>query len=251
MTEALEQQTATADILRAISRSPSDVQPVFEAIAESAVRLCEAINGGVFRFDGSLIHEAAMHGMSPHHLDATRSVWPRPADRGTTTGRAILTRAVVHVDIAEDPEYAQSVLVQAGFRMVLTVPMLRDGDPIGAISVTREEGRPFSDAQIALLRTFADQAVIAIENVRLFNETKEALEQQTATAEILRVISSSPTDLQPVMDVVAQSAARFCGATRCRHLAPGGKLPQARREAWVNDWVGADRRDRRRDRSGA
>ena len=170
LTEALEQQTATSEILRVISRSPTDVQPVFEAINQSAIRLCEAVNGGVYLFDGSLVHQVAVYGMTPQTVDATRRVWPCPLDRGTATGRAILTRAVVHVDIAKDPEYAQSVLVQAGFRTVLAVPMLRDGDPIGAIGVTREEGRPFSDTQIALLQTFADQAVIAIENVRLFTE---------------------------------------------------------------------------------
>jgi two-component system, NtrC family, sensor kinase len=134
------------------------------------------------------------------------------------TARAILTRAVVHIpDIAEDPEYGQSAVVRAGFRSVLSVPMLRDGQPVGAITVSRRGVKPFSDEHLALLQTFADQAVIAIENVRLFTELQEknraltaahaqvpeALEQQTATAEILRVISSSPTDIQPVLDTVA------------------------------------------------
>jgi GAF domain-containing protein len=231
LTEALEQQTATAEILRVISRSPTDVQPVFEAIIQSAVRLCEAVNGGVFRFDGSLIHEAALCGMSPQALDAIRRVWPRPPDRGTTAGRVILTRAVVHVNIAEDSEYEQSRLVQAGFRTTLSVPMLREGDPIGVITVTREEGRPFSDTQVALLQTFADQAVIAIENVRLFQELQarnrdltEALEQQTATAEILGVISTSPTDVQPVFDTIVRSAVLLCDAMNGNAVRFDGEL---------------------------
>jgi two-component system NtrC family sensor kinase len=141
----------------------------------------------------------AQHALTPEALDANQRahqrVFPRPPGRGSNTARAILTRAVVHVDIAEDPDYEHSVIVQAGFRTVLSVPMLRDGDPIGAITVNREEGRPFSDTQIALLQTLAAQAVIAIENVRLFTELQEknravteahaqvteALEQQTAT----------------------------------------------------------------------
>jgi GAF domain-containing protein len=231
LTEALEQQTATAEILRVISRSPTDVGPVFEAIVRSAVLLCEAVNGSVYRFDGRLIHQVAEHGMSPEELRASRDAWPRPPGRGTATERAILTRTMVHIDIAEDPEYELGALVQAGFRTVLSVPILRDGEPIGAITVSRGEGQLFSDTQVALLQTFAAQAVIAIENVRLFQELEtrnrdltEALEQQTATAEILRVISSSPTDLQPVMDVVAASAARFCGAANAAILRLEGEL---------------------------
>ncbi len=183
LTEALEQQTATAEILRVISRSPTDAQPVFDAIVHSAVPLCDADMGSVFRFDGNLIHWVAQHGMTPKRLEAMHREFPRPPDVGSTTGRAILTRGVVHIDIAEDPEYAAEALVQAGFRIALTVPMLRDGSPIGAISVAREAGRPFSDTQIALLQTFADQAVIAIENVRLFQEL------QARTAQLTRSVS--------------------------------------------------------------
>ena len=209
--EAQEQQTATSEILRVIGSSPTDVQPVFEAIVQSAVRLCEATQGMVGRLDGRLIQLAAHYG-APDEIEALKRTFPIPLGRGSVTGRAILTGDVVHLDVATDPEYEYPVLAGPGFTTVVSVPMLRKGSPIGAISVSREAGRPFSDNQIALLQTFADQAVIAIENVRLFNETKEALEQQTATAEILRVIASSPTDLQPVMNTVAENAARVCGA---------------------------------------
>src|SRR5262249_14586355 len=178
-----------------------DVQPTFDAIAASAVRLCRAVNGLVFRFDGELIHLAAYHNLGGNELDAVRSVFPVPPGRGSVTARAILTRSIVHVqDLTQDPEYVYTAMVRAGFRTALAVPMLRDGVPIGSIGVTRMAVAPFSAGEIELLETFARQAVIAIENVRLFRELQEknraltdahaqvseALEQQTGTSEILR-----------------------------------------------------------------
>jgi GAF domain-containing protein/anti-sigma regulatory factor (Ser/Thr protein kinase) len=210
--EASEQQTATSEILRVISNSPTDIQPVFETIAATALRLCNAKLCTVFRFDGKLIHLVALHQVSTEGAAAYRDAYPAPPGRAGGTHRAILTRGIVHIpDIREDPEYELQALARANdFGCVLSVPMLRDGQPVGAITVGREAGRSFSDEQIELLKTFASQALIAIENVRLFNETKEALEQQTATAEILRVISSSPTDVQPVFDAIARRVVALC-----------------------------------------
>jgi GAF domain-containing protein len=235
--EALERQTATSEILSVISGSPTDVQPTFEAIAASAIRLCAAEEGTVFRFDGTLIHLAAHRGIVQN--DLVRRVFPRPAGPGSVTARAILTRSVVHIpDVRADPDLEQSVLITLGFRTVLAVPMLRDGEPIGAITVSRQTVAPFSDAQIVLLQTFADQAVIAIENVRLFTALQErnqaltqahaqvtqTLDQQTAASEILKVISRSPTEVQPVFDTIVRNAARLCQAATATVLRTDGTM---------------------------
>ncbi len=214
LAEALEQQTAMSEILRVISSSRTDVQPVFEAIARSATALCEADLSGLYPFDGHLIHFGAQHGRTPEEIDAARRAFPQPPSRLSVVARAILAAAVVQVaDVSEDPEVADALRM---FKTVLSVPMLREGRPLGAITVARRVVRPFSDKQIALLQTFADQAVIAIENVRLFTELQAsnselttALDTQTATSDILRVISRSQTDVQPVFDAIVASAVRL------------------------------------------
>jgi GAF domain-containing protein len=226
----LEQQTATSEILRVISSSRTDLQPVFGSIAASALRLCDGRFSTVTRFDGELIHIAAFCNLAPEGVEAFHKAYPCPPSRGGNTQRAILTRSVVHVpDVLQDPEYVyREAAARAGFRSALSVPMLRDGQPIGAISVFRAPAKPFPDSQIELLKTFADQAVIAIENVRLFNETKEALEQQTATSEVLRVISASPTDIQPVFDTIGQAALTLCSASSATVATFDGHLIHAR-----------------------
>jgi GAF domain-containing protein/CheY-like chemotaxis protein/anti-sigma regulatory factor (Ser/Thr protein kinase) len=233
---ALEQQTATSEILRVISSSPTDERPVFDAIVRSARRLCEAAYSTVFLVDSGQLTLAAVEGVDAAGIAAMQGAYPRPVARDTTSGRSILDRRIVHLeDSWLDPEYTHPLRDTIALRSILTVPIFRDGVPIGAVSAWRGEARPFTDKQIALLQTFADQAVIAIENVRLFKalqaknrDLTEALDQQTATAEILRVISTSPTDLQPVLDAVVKSAARFCGAPDAEiyHL-DGGSLKVA------------------------
>jgi signal transduction histidine kinase len=256
LSEALEQQTATAEILRIIASSPTDVQPVFDTIAERAMHLCGASSGAVARFDGELVHVAALANVDPEAAAAIRGAFPRPPSRGTAGARAVLTGRLVHIpDVREESEYGIATPGQAAFRSVVAVPMQHLGKAIGAVVVGRPAPGPFSERQISLLEAFADQAVIAIENVRLFTELQarnaelaESLEQQTATSEILRVISSSPTDIQPVLDAVADNAARLCHAADAqifradgdflRLVASFGSIPMSHTGRPINrGWV--------------
>ena len=233
LSEALEQQTATSEILRVISSSPTDAQPVFETIVAAAMKLCRANSANVFIFDGKLVHLTAIGNLAPRYSEAIRKVFPRPPDRGTGASRAVLTCSVVAIpDVLDDKEYEiGDTAVTGGFRSTLAVPLIRGGSPIGAITVGRPEPGPFTDAQVSLLQTFAEQAVIAIENVRLFNELEirnrdltEALEQQTATSEILRVISQSQTDVQPVFESIAAAAHKLCRASAANVVTFDGEL---------------------------
>ena len=215
LAEAIEQQTATAEILKVISSSPTDIQPVLDAVAESAARLCDARDVIVRRVDGDVYRLVAYVGS----MRVTPSPPAVAISRRTFMGRAIRERRTIHIHDVLDPdvreEYPESLLFlrqDPAYRTVLCVPLLREDTAIGVIIMRRPEMRPFSDQQIKLLETFAAQAAIAIENTRLFNETQEALEQQTATADILRVISSSPTDLQPVFDAILEKAIHLCDA---------------------------------------
>jgi two-component system, NtrC family, sensor kinase len=214
LSESLAQQTATSEVLRVISSSPTNAQPVFDAIAESSVRLCGGQFSFVVRFDGKAMDFASCYGLSVEGLKAFRSLLPMPATEGTASGRATLRRAVVEIpDVQTDPVYGtQGLAKTVTYRSIVAVPLLHEGNPIGSIAVARANTGCFPKRQIELLKTFAEQAVIAIENVRLFNETKEALEQQTATSEVLKVISSSPGELEPVFIAMLENAVRICGA---------------------------------------
>ncbi len=223
LTEALEQQTATSEVLKVISSSPTDVQPVFDAIVQSATKLCDASFGSVHRFDGQVITIEARQNFTAEQIEVSEQRFPIAATRGTAVGRAVLGSQIVHIqDIRLDPEYAfVSDQETFNYRTVLAVPLLKDGEPIGALGMWRREVKPFTESQINLIKTFADQAMIAIENVRLFKELQdrnreltEALEQQTATSEVLRVIASSPTELQPVLDTLIANAVKLSGATK-------------------------------------
>jgi two-component system NtrC family sensor kinase len=212
LSESLQHQTATADVLKVISRSTFDLQTVFETLAESAVRLCSAERGLVFRFDGQLLRFTVGHNVSPEFRDFLQGN-PIVPGRNSNAGRAALERRTVHnLDVQNDPEYNYGGSRVDPYRTVLAVPMLKGGELFGVFVIYRHEVRPFTDSQIALMETFADQAVIAIENTRLISETREALDQQTATADVLKVISRSTVDLETVLNTLAETVARLCRA---------------------------------------
>ena len=209
--ESLQHQIATSEVLKVISRSPGELRPVFEAVLENATRICDAGFGTLFRFDGNAFYFAADVGTPAALAEYMRRPGAFQGLSGGMIDRILRTRQVQH-----SPDYAADAApgVAArlgGARSTLGVPILRDDVLVGAIVIYRQEVRPFSTREIDLVRSFAAQAAIAIENTRLFNETKEALERQTATADILKVIASSPSDVQPVFDAIATSSNRLIG----------------------------------------
>jgi len=217
LAEALEQQTATSEILGLIAASPTNIQPVLQAVAESACRICEAYDSVIRLCEGELLRVRAHHGPIPVDFGGS------PIGRGWVTGRAFVDREPVHVHdlqaAADEFPDGSAYARRFGHRTILAVPLVRENEAIGALVIRRAEVRPFTDKQIALLTTFARQAVIAIENVRLFDEVQartrdlsESLQQQTATADVLKVISRSAFDLKSVLQTLVQSAGRLCGA---------------------------------------
>jgi len=219
LTESLEQQTATSEVLEIISSSPGEVEPVFKAMLQNAVRICEAKAGNIYRWEDSALRLVTTHNTPPTFVEFLRRT-PLRATANNPVGRMQRTRSLVHTaDLAAEQQYIErtdpAIVAAVDFgrcRTQLSVPLLKENEFIGAITLWCDEVRPFDDKQIALVQSFAAQAVIAIENARLLNELRESLEEQTATSEVLKVISSSPSELEPVFHAVLANATRLCEA---------------------------------------
>ena len=216
---SLQQQTATSEVLHVISSSPGELEPVFQAMLENATRVCGSNFGTLYLREGEAFRAVSMHGATPDYLRARLGQLLHPGP-GTGLGRAVRTKQAVHIaDVTAEPAYRERDPMRVaaadlgGVRTMLNVPMLKEGEVVGGIAIYRTEVRPFTDKQIALLTNFAAQAVIAIENTRLLNELRQSLEQQTATADVLRVISSSPGELEPVFQAMLENATRLCEAS--------------------------------------
>jgi class 3 adenylate cyclase/putative methionine-R-sulfoxide reductase with GAF domain len=239
--EAREQQTATAEVLGVISRSKFELQPVLQSVVDTALRLCRAEQAVIYRPENGVYRFAAGHSLVPDYMEIEMKTEIRPGS-GTAVGRAVLTRKVARIDDAlADPHYEKKADARVGgVRSMIGVPLIREGEPIGAIALARNRVEPFTDREIELVKSFAAQAVIAIENARLLNALRESLQQQTATSEVFQVVSSSPGDLEPVFATMLEKAVRICDAKfgniyrwdgNALHLASSYNTPPAFAEA--------------------
>src|ERR1700687_1040273 len=258
LSEAHEQQAATSEILEIIGHSTFDLQRVLESLLEKAVRLCGADRGFIFTQDGDVYRFAANYGHPAEFVEKIAKRYPITQDRGSASGRAILERRVVHIhDILADPEYRWAKDhhgEEEMHRTILAVPMLREDKIVGVIVIRRTRVEPFTEKQIALVSSFAAQAVIAIENTRLLNELKQSLAQQTATADVLRVISSSPAERQPVFNAMLENATRICEANVGNLFLREGddfRAVAVHGESAYADWFRRDPMARMRDQPGS